>query len=186
MAWARSRAARPNLASSRSRTRWPAELADVHHLLPYSGLHIIGEHFAPVHHHLLALPGVAIEDIRTVRSHVHALGQCRALIRELGVTPIVAADTAGAAAELAKSGDRQTAVIALGSWPAGSTASPRCGRTSRTRRTTRPDSSCCRARRASRRPAAASASPASPSGVPQRPGPRSTRRWAASPPTAST
>jgi len=87
-------------------------VADVHHLLPRSGLHIIGEYFAPVHHHLLALPGVALADIRIVRSHVHALGQCRALIRELGVTPVIAADTAGAAAELAKSGDRQTAVIA--------------------------------------------------------------------------
>jgi prephenate dehydratase len=87
-------------------------VADVHHLLPRSGLHIIGEHFAAVHHHLLALPGVALEDIRTVRSHVHALGQCRELIREIGVTPVVAVDTAGAAAELAKSGERQTAVIA--------------------------------------------------------------------------
>ena len=87
-------------------------VADVHHLLPHSGLHIIGEHFAPVHHHLLALPGVAIEDIRTIRSHVHALGQCRALIRELGAAAVIAADTAGAAAELAKSGERHTAVIA--------------------------------------------------------------------------
>jgi prephenate dehydratase len=87
-------------------------VADVHHLLPRSGLHIIGEHFAPVHHHLLALPGVAIEDIRTIRSHVHALGQCRELIRRLGATPVVAADTAGAAAELAQSGDRKTAALA--------------------------------------------------------------------------
>ena len=87
-------------------------VADVHHLLPRSGLHIIGEHFAPVHHHLLALPGVALEDIRIVRSHVHALGQCRGLLRELGVTPVVAVDTAGAAAELAESGERRIAVIA--------------------------------------------------------------------------
>jgi prephenate dehydratase len=87
-------------------------VADVHHLLPRSGLHIIGEHFAPVNHYLLALPGVALEDIRTIRSHVHALGQCRTLIRTMGVTPVVAADTAGAAAELAESGDRTTAVIA--------------------------------------------------------------------------
>ena len=87
-------------------------VADVHHLLPHSGLHIIGEHYAAVHHHLLALPGVAIEDIRTIRSHVHALGQCRSLIRELGATPVIAADTAGAAAELAQSGERHTAVIA--------------------------------------------------------------------------
>ncbi|HVJ50959.1 MAG TPA: prephenate dehydratase [Aliidongia sp.] len=87
-------------------------VADVHHLLPHSGLHIIGEHFAPVNHHLLALPGVAIDEIKTIRSHVHALGQCRELIRKLGATPIVAADTAGAAAELAQSKDRTVAAIA--------------------------------------------------------------------------
>src|SRR5579871_5731005 len=49
-------------------------VADVHHLLPLSGLHIIGEHFQPVRHQLLALPGVRLEAIRTVRSHVHAIG----------------------------------------------------------------------------------------------------------------
>jgi len=87
-------------------------VADVHHLLPHSGLHIIDEYFAPVHHHLLALPGVALGEIGTVRSHVHALGQCRNLIRELGLTAVVAADTAGAAAELARTGERGTAVIA--------------------------------------------------------------------------
>ncbi len=87
-------------------------VADVHHLLPRSGLFIIGEHFAPVKHHLLALPGVAIEEIRTVRSHIHALSQCRDLIRKLGAAAVVAADTAGAAAELAQSGDRHTAAIA--------------------------------------------------------------------------
>jgi prephenate dehydratase len=87
-------------------------VADVHHLLPRSGLHIVGEYFAAVNHQLLALPGVALQDIRTVRSHVHALQQCRRLIRDLGVVPEVAADTAGAAAELSASGDRTTAVIA--------------------------------------------------------------------------
>ena len=87
-------------------------VAEIHHLLPRSGLHLIGEYFAPVHHYLLALPGVALDQIRVVRSHVHALGQCRLLIRELGLAPVVAADTAGAAAELAQSGERETAVIA--------------------------------------------------------------------------
>ncbi|MEA2756291.1 MAG: prephenate dehydratase [Aliidongia sp.] len=87
-------------------------VADVHHLLPRSALHIVGEYFAPVNHHLLALPGVTLAEIRIIRSHVHALGQCRNLIRDLGLMPVIAADTAGAAAELAASGDRATAVIA--------------------------------------------------------------------------
>jgi prephenate dehydratase len=87
-------------------------VADIHHLMPDSGLFIIGEHFEPVHHHLLALPGATLESIRIVRSHVHALGQTRKFQRERGLTPVVAADTAGAAAELAKSGDLSVAAIA--------------------------------------------------------------------------
>ena len=87
-------------------------VADVHHLLPRSGLSIIGEHFAPVHHHLLAVPGASIESLKTVRSHVHALSQCRNIIRELKLTPVVAADTAGAAAEIARLGDPSVAAIA--------------------------------------------------------------------------
>jgi prephenate dehydratase len=87
-------------------------VADIHHLMPDSGLHIIAEHFEPVNHHLLALPGASLAQIRTVRSHVHALSQCRKLIRELGVDPIVAADTAGAAAEIAARGDPTVAAIA--------------------------------------------------------------------------
>jgi prephenate dehydratase len=87
-------------------------VADIHHLMPDSGLHIIGEHFEPVHHHLLAVPGASLGQIRTVRSHVHALSQCRKLIRELGVEPVVAADTAGAAAEIATRGDPSVAAIA--------------------------------------------------------------------------
>jgi len=87
-------------------------VADVHHLLPHSGLHIIAEHFHPVHHHLLALPGVGLDEIRTVRSHVHALGQCRQFLRRHALTPEIAVDTAGAAAELAAAPDRSVAVIA--------------------------------------------------------------------------
>ena len=87
-------------------------VADVHHLLPHSGLHIVAEHFHPVHHQLLALPGVAFGDIRKVRSHIQALGQCRRYLREHGLTPVVAVDTAGAAAELAQTGERDVGVIA--------------------------------------------------------------------------
>jgi prephenate dehydratase len=87
-------------------------VADIHHLMPDSGLFIIGEHFERVNHHLLAVPGATFAGLRTVRSHVHALGQCRKLIRELGLQPVIAADTAGAAAELASHPDRSVAVIA--------------------------------------------------------------------------
>src|SRR5216684_1838348 len=86
-------------------------VADIHHLMPDSGLFIIGEHFERVNHHLLALPGATLAAIRTVRSHVHALSQCRKLIRELGLDPIVAADTAGAAPEIAERGDLTVAAI---------------------------------------------------------------------------
>jgi prephenate dehydratase len=87
-------------------------VADIHHLLPNSGLHIIGEHFERVEHHLLAVPGATIAGLRTVRSHVHALSQCRNLIRELGVAAVVAADTAGAAEEVAARKDPTVAAIA--------------------------------------------------------------------------
>jgi len=77
-------------------------VADIHHLLPGSGLHIIGEHFQRVNHQLLALKGTRIEDLKTVHSHVHALSQCRKIIREKGLKAVVHADTAGAAKELSE------------------------------------------------------------------------------------
>jgi prephenate dehydratase len=89
-------------------------VADIHHLMPQSGLHIIAEHFQRVSHHLLALPGATLADIKVVRSHVHALSQCRNLIRKLKLKAVVAADTAGAAAELAERGDKSVAAIASG------------------------------------------------------------------------
>ena len=87
-------------------------VADIHHLLPDSGLNIIAEHFQRVSHQLLGLKGAKIDALRSVHSHVHALPQCRKLIQELGLTPIVHADTAGAASELAASGDASASVIA--------------------------------------------------------------------------
>jgi prephenate dehydratase len=87
-------------------------VADIHHFLPDSGLHIIGEHFLRIQFALMALPGVRIEEIETVHSHVHALGQCRKVIRELGLTPVISGDTAGAAREVAEAGDRRMAAIA--------------------------------------------------------------------------
>ena len=87
-------------------------VADIHHLLPDGGLYIIGEHFQRVNHQLMVLPGVTFEELKTISSHVHALSQCRNLIRELNLEPVVHADTAGSAKELAESGDRTQCVIA--------------------------------------------------------------------------
>jgi prephenate dehydratase len=87
-------------------------VADIHHLMPESGLHIIAEHFMPVRHQLMGPRGARLEDVRTVESHVHALGQCRKIIRKLGVKAIVAADTAGSAREIAQAGDKSRASIA--------------------------------------------------------------------------
>jgi prephenate dehydratase len=67
-------------------------VADIHHLMPDSGLHIVAEHFMPVRHQLLGIKGARIEDIKTVESHVHALGQCRKIIRKLGIKPRLAAE----------------------------------------------------------------------------------------------
>jgi prephenate dehydratase len=86
-------------------------VADIHHLMPQSNLHIIGEHFLRVHHQLVAAKGADMKKLKTVHSHVHALGQCRKLIRELGLTPVVAVDTAGAARELRDAPDATRAVI---------------------------------------------------------------------------
>src|SRR5439155_4116630 len=87
-------------------------VADIHHLMPDSGLYIIAEHFERVNHHLLALPGATLDRIRTVRSHVHALGQCRNFIRAHRLQPVVRADTAGSAAEIKELGDPTIAAIA--------------------------------------------------------------------------
>jgi prephenate dehydratase len=87
-------------------------VADIHHLLPASGLFIIGEWFLPVRHQLMAPKGSKLAEIKTVESHVHALGQCRRIIRQLGIKPIVAADTAGSARIIAERGDTSTAAIA--------------------------------------------------------------------------
>ena len=87
-------------------------VAEIHSLLPHTGLHIVAEHFQRVVHHLLAPKGATLRGIRTVHSHVHALSQCRKFIRRLKLTPVVHADTAGAAGEVALKGNRSAAAIA--------------------------------------------------------------------------
>ncbi|RLV48023.1 prephenate dehydratase [Nocardioides mangrovicus] len=86
-------------------------VADIHHFLPTSTLHIVAEHFLRIRFHLLGAPGATLDTIRTVHSHVHALGQCRKVIRELGLAPVIAGDTAGAAREVAEAGDPTQAAI---------------------------------------------------------------------------
>jgi prephenate dehydratase len=87
-------------------------VADIHHLLPESRLHIIGEYFMPIRFQLMVMPGVARDEIRTVHSHIHALGQCRKIIRSNGWKGVVAGDTAGAAKLVAERGDRSMAALA--------------------------------------------------------------------------
>jgi prephenate dehydratase len=87
-------------------------VADIHSLLPASGLHIVGETFLPIHFQLLAIKGAKTESLRSVHSHVHALGQCRNIIRKLGLKAIVAGDTAGSAREVAEWGDPTKASLA--------------------------------------------------------------------------
>ena len=87
-------------------------VADIHHLLPESKLHIVGEYFLPIHFQLMVLKGVARSEIKTVHSHIHALGQCRKYIRKNGWKPMVAGDTAGAAKLVSEIGDRSMAALA--------------------------------------------------------------------------
>jgi prephenate dehydratase len=87
-------------------------VADIHHLMPDSGLHIVGEHFQKVDHQLLAPKGASLSSISTVKSHVQALSQCRKYLRDRGYRPQFHADTAGAAAEVAEADDRSQAALA--------------------------------------------------------------------------
>ncbi|GAB3754740.1 prephenate dehydratase [Microlunatus parietis] len=86
-------------------------VADIHHFLPQSGLHIIAEHFLRIRFHLMGVPGATLDTITTAHSHVHALGQCRKIIRRLGLRPIISGDTAGAAREVAEAADPTQAAI---------------------------------------------------------------------------
>ena len=86
-------------------------VADIHHLLPGSGLHIIGEHFQPVNHHLLGVAGAKLENITHAHSHIHALNQCRNFNKTHKISPVDHVDTAGAAKDVARWGDKTQAAI---------------------------------------------------------------------------
>ena len=111
-AFAAVRSGRAKLAMIPIDNSVAGRVADIHHLMPQSKLHIVAEWFLPVQHQLMAPKGATLKTIRTVESHIHALGQCRNIIRALGVRPVVAADTAGAAREVAEAGDISRAALA--------------------------------------------------------------------------
>ena len=85
---------------------------DIHHLLPRSGLFVVGEHFQRVEHCLLAPRRTRLATLKRVHSHAVALGQVREMLRELGLTPVVEADTAGAAELVAQWNNPEDAAIA--------------------------------------------------------------------------
>jgi prephenate dehydratase len=87
-------------------------VADVHHLIPESGLFIIAERFVPIRHQLLGLPNATLDKLKRVRSHPQALGQCRKTLKALGLEAVKTADTAGAAREIAELGDSETGALA--------------------------------------------------------------------------
>jgi len=87
-------------------------VADIHHLLPESGLHIVAEAFVRVHINLLALPGVRLDQIETAMSHTMLLGQCRAFLERHGIHRVTGADTAGSARHVAGAGDPSMAALA--------------------------------------------------------------------------
>lgn len=87
-------------------------VADVHRLLPESGLFIVGEYFLAIRFDLMGVRGASLDQVESVRSHVHALGQCRKLLREGGWRTLVSDDTAGAAREVAELDDPRHAALA--------------------------------------------------------------------------
>ena len=92
-------------------------VADIHNLIPESGLFIIAEHYQKVNHQLLAIPGTNLEKIKKVKSHAQGIAQCRKLIKKLNLHPIQHIDTAGAAAEV--SNDKDPSIAAIASKMAG-------------------------------------------------------------------
>ena len=87
-------------------------IADIHYLLPEAPLYILAEHFHRVRHQLMAIPGASLSSITTVVSQEPALGQCRNIVRELGLKRQLWADTAGAARHVAAAKDRTLAAVA--------------------------------------------------------------------------
>ena len=106
------RAGRADLAMLPVENSTYGRVADIHSLLPSSGLHIVAEAFVRVHINLLAVPGTPLSAVTTAVSHTVLLGQCRSFLRARDIRPVVAADTAGAAKAVAAAGDPTQAALA--------------------------------------------------------------------------
>lgn len=87
-------------------------VADIHRLLPHSGLHIIGEAFVRVHINLLGVPGATVQDITEAHSHLVLLPQCATFLKENGIRGRVSSDNARAAREIAERGEKHVAALA--------------------------------------------------------------------------
>ena len=87
-------------------------VADIHYLIPKYKLQIHAEHFQKITHNLLGIKGSKIKDIKTVRSHSQAIGQCSNMISENKLKPIISADTAGSAKFISKKKDKTDSAIA--------------------------------------------------------------------------
>ena len=111
-AFAAVREGRAELAMIPVENTLAGRVSDIYHLLPEGGLSIIGERFIPIHHQLLAVPGVTVDAIASVRSHAMALGQVRHRLDAMGVRAVVDTDTAGAARRVAERGDPTVGAVA--------------------------------------------------------------------------
>jgi len=111
-AFAKVRAGEAQLAMIPVENTVAGRVSDVYHLLPEGGIYITGEHYLPVHHQLLGVPGAKLADIKTARSHPMALGQVRKRLEGLNITPQNDVDTAGAARAVAEIGDKTIGAIA--------------------------------------------------------------------------
>ena len=87
-------------------------VADIHRMLPESGLHIVAEAFVRVHINLLAVPGARLSDVRQAWSHLVLLPQCASFLRQHGIEGRVSPDNARAARDVAEAGDRTQAALA--------------------------------------------------------------------------
>lgn len=87
-------------------------ITDIHHMLPNSGLSIIGEHFVRVHINLLGIPGAKLAGVKRAMSHTVLLGQCRGFLTEHGIERVIGADTAGSALAVSQTADPSLAALA--------------------------------------------------------------------------
>ncbi len=87
-------------------------VADIHHMLPESGLYIIGEHFVPIRLQLLGVPGATLDGVKEAQSHTVALGQCRKFLKARAIRPVTGGDTAGSAHQVADAANPARAAIA--------------------------------------------------------------------------